>query len=115
MKFTLEAGKKYKLRNGIVGTCVAVWTECNRLNQQATLIIAPGESCEYSLDGRYCGTLLLDHEHRGMDVVGYAPEKLRAKINLWSNGAITTACCSAQITTRAKLIETRVIEWEVPE
>jgi hypothetical protein len=43
------------------------------------------------------------------------PKKIRAKINLWSNGAITTACCSEQITTRAKLIETRVIEWEVTE
>lgn len=113
----LEAGKKYKTRDGTILKCVSIWEEKVR-GYQATLVNNYAESWIYTLDGHFSNNTT--YHHRDIIAEYKEPKKFEAWVNFYADGGICwawskeAADAEAEDTKTAR-IECRKIEWEVPD
>lgn len=111
----LEAGKKYKLRNGVIAECLAVWSREYYGFQASVAISAENDPSRYTIDGRFMRNKI---EH-SLDIVAEYREskKFDAWVNLYSDGTaeIFTDPMTSLTEQRPGIFEHRRITWEVPD
>lgn len=108
----LEAGKRYKTRDGAIVECVAIWYK-ERERYQATVIDEYADSRSYTLDGGYLSSRI--GHHRDIIAEYKEPKKFEAWVNLDSDGYAYVWVTKEDADKHAHLdrIECRKIEWEV--
>lgn len=108
----LKAGQKYVLRNGRIEKCLAVWTD-EVYGYRATVTYHPGGFGTYTLDGKF----YTDGKESRYDIVSEykEPKNFEAKIHLWNSGEVTVTNESVEFHPDLKIVETRTLEWEVPD